>query len=61
MYIHIDRQGSVEYFFGFEVRKFVFLLGTGHSCCIFWGCQISAVFLSVLCFQQYLLGPVLFT
>ena len=33
----------------FEFRKSVFLEGTGHSCCIFLGSQINAVFLSVLC------------
>ena len=50
---HIYRQGSVEYFWRFLMSKICILLGAGQSCCIFLGCQINVVFLSVLCLQRY--------
>ena len=39
----------------FRVLNFenLYFLGTGQSCCIFWGCRINAVFLSVLYLQRY--------
>ena len=56
--IFTDRdQQSICWVLNFE--NFYFF-GYGHSCCIFLGCQINVVFLSVLCIQQYFLGLVSF-
>ena len=44
-YFNTDRnQQSIFWVLNFENLYF---WGTGHSCCIFWGCQIDAVFLNI--------------
>ena len=48
-------------FLGFEFGKSVFLGYWSELLYFFGGCQTNAVFLSVLRFRQYFLGPVLFT
>ena len=48
-------------FFGFEFQNSVFLEVLVIVVVFVGGCQLNAVSLGVLCFQQYFLGSVLFT
>ena len=62
--IFTDRnQRSFFFLGGGGVSNFenLYILDTGHSCCMFLGCQTNAVFLSISCFRQCFLGAVLFT
>ena len=50
--IYTDRdQQSI--FWGFEFQTSAFFLGYWSKLLYFLGCQINAVFLSVLCLQRY--------
>ena len=53
---HIYRQGSAEYFLGFEFRKFAFFFGYCSQLLYFWGLVVKCfIFLTIF------LGPVLCT